>query len=190
MFLLSLLLICTLYFGIALGIIFEHVDAIQYLVFFMLVIIPIVNVIYGLVGWSKSRNKLDMADKWKQILLRTKIILIPFYTINFIIWSLATLVGIVPVFMFLLVLTPIMGFIFTYWIFLSTITYSIAIIREYYNAGYYHKFLFIVLIISQFIFVADVVGIIVLDILVKANKGKANKGKARRMSESQEMPIS
>jgi len=76
--------------------------------------------------------------------------------------------------MFLLVLAPMMGVVYTYWIFLSTITYALAIIKAYYKEGYFPKWMYFAFVISQFIFVIDVIGIITLEIIIiiKSKKEK------------------
>lgn len=172
MVVLIILLISTLYFCVIAPFVFSNVAYIQEIVYILLAIVPAANFIYGIVAWRRSSDKRKLTERWKKILIITKIVLIPFYTINFIAWVLVTFVGIVPVFMFLLVLAPLMGIIFTYWIFLSTVTYSLAIFKEYYNEGYYSKQIFIILLISQFIFIIDIFGVIALETLIRINKKK------------------
>lgn len=172
MLVLTIFLLCTLYFSMIAPFVFSDIDLVQNILFVLLVIVPAINFIYGLVVWHRAGDKRKLVKKWKKILIITKILLIPFYIANFIAWVLATVVGIVPIFMFLLVLAPLMGFIFTYWIFLSTATYSFAIFKGYYNEGYYPKWIFIILLLSQFIFVIDILGVIILEIIIRINSKK------------------
>ncbi len=178
MFVLTLLLVCTLYFSMIAPFAFGDIALVQMIVFGLLVLVPVVNCVYGLVAWRGSGDKRKLVERWKKILLITKIVLIPFYIANFIAWFLATVVGMVPVFMFLLVLAPVMGFIFTYWIFLSTITYSIAIFKVYYNEGYYPKWVFVILLLSQFIFVIDILGVVILEIMIRIKNKKLKREKS------------
>lgn len=172
MLVLTILQLCTLYFSMIAPFFLSDIDIVQNILFVLLVIVPAINFIYGLVVWQRAGDKRKLAEKWKKILIVTKILLIPFYIANFIAWVLVTVVGIVPVFMFLLVLASLMGFIFTYWIFLSTAIYSLAIFKEYYNEGYYPKWIFIILLLSQFIFVIDILGVIILEIIIRINRKK------------------
>lgn len=173
MLVLTVLLICTLYFSMIAPFVFSDIALVQDILFILFFLVPATNFVYGIIAWHKSNDKRELAKKWKKILTITKIVLIPFYIVNFIAWVLVTIVGIVPVFMYLLVLAPLMGFIFTYWIFLSTVTYSIAIFKEYYNEGYYPKWTLNILLLSQFIFVMDILGIFVLDIIIRKNSKKS-----------------
>lgn len=168
MLVLLVILICTLYliqispFIIPEGIAWIFVE--------VSIILPIVNTIYALIFKKKIKSNEEILEKWNRNILISKLVLIPFFIFNFVAWFLATLIGIVPMFMFILFTAPIVGIVYTYWIFLSTTAYSVIVIREHYKSGYMSRFMYLVLAISQFIFVCDVVGFIVLQMVIKNKK--------------------
>lgn len=145
-------------------------------VFYILpLLMPIINLIYALYKQKRIENKEIIVKKWNKRVMITKLVLIPFYIINFVIWFMMTIVGIVPTFMFLLVMGPLIGTLYTYWLNLSTITYSIVALREGYRAGYINKAVFVLLIISQCILVLDVVGVIVYQIIITVKRDEVEK---------------
>lgn len=171
MLVLLVALVSELYIGPILYFVFSKStsisDSISIIVTILNLILPLVNILYAIFYSKKISNDEEKVKKWNRNILIIKIVLIPFYIINFILWFLVSILGIVPTFMFLLVVGPIMGVISAYWILLSTSFYSVAVIREYYKFGYLSKTLKMILIISQFIFVLDLIGYVVLQIILK-----------------------
>ncbi len=68
--------------------------------------------------------------------------------------------------MYLLAAGPI-GLVYTYWIFLPVSVYAVIVMRGYYKSGKINKSLLILFVISQFIYVIDIIGIIIFWISVK-----------------------
>jgi len=164
-------LVSELYIGPILFFVFSKStsisESISIIVTILNFILPLVNILYAIFYSKKISKDEEKVKKWNRNILIIKIVLIPFYTINFILWFLVSILGIVPVFMFLLVVGPIMGIISAYWILLSTSFYSVAVIKEYYKLGYLTKTLKMIFIISQFLFVLDLIGYVVLQFILK-----------------------
>lgn len=171
MLVLLVALVSELYIGPILFYVFSKStsisESISIIVTILNLILPLVNILYAIFYSKKISNDEEKVKKWNRNILIIKIVLIPFYIINFIFWFLVSILGIVPVFMFLLVAGPIMGIISAYWILLSTSFYSVAVIKEYYKFGYLTKTLKMIFIISQFLFVLDLIGYVVLQFILK-----------------------
>lgn len=167
MLVLLIILTCTLYLDqIAL---FIFPEKISWIFHGLALLSPIVNTIFALINKKNMESNEEILERRIRNILIIKLVLIPFFLLNFMMWCLVTIVGIVPVFMFMLAAAPI-GILYTYWIFLSTTSYSIIVIREYYRFGGMSRLMYFALLISQFIFICDVVGFIVLHMFIKNKK--------------------
>jgi len=132
----------------------------------LVLIMPLINIIFALIAGRNISNYPEQLLKWSRNVFIIKMVLIPFFIINFCIWFFVTVVGIVPVFMYLLAAGPI-GLVYTYWIFLPVSVYAVIVMRGYYKSGKINKSLLILFVISQFIYVIDIIGIIIFWISVK-----------------------
>jgi hypothetical protein len=171
MLVLLVALVSELYIGPILFFIFSEStsisDSISITVTILTFILPLINIVYAIFYSKRINNDEEKVKKWNKNILIIKIALIPFFIFNFVLWFLVSILGIVPVFMFLLVVGPITGIISSYWILLSTSFYSVAVIREYHKFGYLTKTLKTIFIISQFLLVCDLIGYVVLQFIIK-----------------------
>lgn len=104
-----------------------------------------------------------------------KLILIPYYIINFIFWGILILITINPFLLWLFPFFVVISVFFTYAYMISTSSHNLSyVFRLLKDKKLEPTAIIVFAIISQFIFVLDIVGSIMLFMLLEKNKSDKN----------------
>lgn len=155
-FILLLVISCYLMqiFFILNGVIFKNSNpGISIILFLITIVLAFTNIINAIITGVKRNNRFLTRNWYNKTMLVFKLVMIPFFILNFIIWylfsSLFFLFG-----GFLLI--PI-GLTFTYLILLSSSSHVIAEMYVYYKSGKITFNFFIIHSILQLFFVIDII---------------------------------
>lgn len=117
----------------------------------------LLNIINSIVYLIKGKEDIEL--KFIKTSLISKVLLMPFYIINFLFWLCVTMgFLVIPGFQIFIVVTLFIALI-TYMILLSTSCYSIVAISKLYRKGKISLSSAIVNIIFQFMFVFDIISL-------------------------------
>ena len=127
--------------------------------------VGIVNIILAVINFTR-----DTASPTK-ITMIIKLVLIPYYIVNFIFWGILILITINPFLLWLFPFFVVISVFFTYAYMISTSIHNLSyIFRLLKDKKIEATGIIVFVIISQFIFVLDIIGSIILFMLLEKNK--------------------
>lgn len=115
-------------------------------------ILAVWQIFQAVKGWTRLQEDVQIQNRTNRTILLNKLILVPFYILNFVFWLLITLAT--ARFLFFIVIVPVAA-AYTYWIMLATSADSISLLYALYKNNRLTKKQFILHTVMQLIFVLD-----------------------------------